>query len=115
MPITRQGKGPRMSQAVTHNGVVYLAGQVGSGSDVMAQTRDMLAHVDQRLTEAGSDKSKLLSATIWLANMGDFAEMNAVWDAWVDPDNTPARACTEARLATPKFLVEVMITAAIDG
>ncbi len=114
MSITRQGKGPRMSQAVSHNGIVYLAGQVGSGADVTAQTRDMLAHVDARLAGAGSNKSKLLSATIWLANMADFAEMNAVWDAWVDPDNTPARACTEARLATPKFLVEVMVTAVIE-
>jgi len=102
-----------MSQAIIHNGTVHLAGQVGAGQTVAEQTRDMLASVDKWLAEAGSDKSKLLSATIWLANMGDFAEMNAVWDAWVDPENTPARACTEARLATPKYLVEVMITAAV--
>ena len=113
MSVTRLGKGPRMSQAVIHGDTVYLAGQVGEGADVTAQTQDMLARVDKLLADVGSDKSKLLSATIWVANMGDFAEMNAVWDAWVDPENTPARACVEGRLAMPKFLVEVMVTAAI--
>lgn len=113
MSITRLGKGPRMSQAVIHNGLVYLAGQVGDGDNITAQTEDVLAKVDALLAEAGTDKSKILSATLWVTNMDDFAEMNAVWDAWVDPENTPARACTEARLALPKFLFEAMIVAAI--
>jgi len=112
MSITRLGKGPRMAQAVIHGDLIHLAGQVGQGADITAQTRNMLAGVDKWLAAAGSDKSRILSATIWLANMGDFAEMNAVWDAWVDPENPPARACTEARLATPKFMVEIMVTAA---
>jgi len=112
MTITRLEKGPRMAQAVIHKDTVYLAGQVGRGATVTEQTEDMLASVERRLKEAGSDKSRILSATIWLANMGDFGEMNAVWDVWVDPDNTPARACVEGRLAMPGFLVEVMIVAA---
>ncbi len=112
MSITRLGTGPRMAQAVIHGTTVHLAGQVGNGADITAQTRDMLANVEHWLDAAGSDKSHLVSATIWLANMDDFAAMNAVWEAWVDPENPPARACTEARLAAPEFLVEVMVTAA---
>lgn len=113
MSITRLAKGPRMSQAVINNGTVYLAGQVGKGSNVTEQTQDMLASVDRMLAEAGTDKSKILSTTLWLADMDNFAEMNAVWDAWVDPDNTPARACGEARLATSDFLVEAIVVAAL--
>jgi enamine deaminase RidA (YjgF/YER057c/UK114 family) len=113
MSITRMHSGARMSQVVVHNGVVYLAGQVGEGDDVAAQTKDMLASVDKLLAEAGTDKSKLLSATVWIADMADIAEMNAVWDAWIDPANPPARACTEAALVLPKFKVEVMVTAAL--
>lgn len=113
MTITRLGKGPRMSQAVIHNGIVHLAGQVGEGADITAQTKDMLARVDRLLAEAGTDKSKILSALVWVANAGDVGAMNAVWDGWVDPENPPARACTEARLVAPKFLVEVMVTAAL--
>ena len=113
MSITRLEKGPRMSQAVIHGGVVYTAGQVAKGATVTAQTEAILANIDRLLAEAGSDKSKLLSATLWITDMANFAEMNAVWDAWVDPDNTPARAATEAKLATPEFLVEIMVMAAV--
>lgn len=103
----------RMSQAVIHGSTVYLAGQVGEpGDDVTAQTRTALAEIDALLAEAGSDKSKILSATIWLADIADFGAMNAVWDAWVDPANPPARATSEAKLATPDYLVEVIVVAA---
>ncbi|MCA2012274.1 RidA family protein [Cereibacter sphaeroides] len=112
MTITRIEPGPRMSQAVVHNNTVYLAGQVGHGNSVTEQTKDALAQVERLLAEVGSAKAKILSATIWLADMADFAEMNAVWDAWVDPANPPTRACGEARLATPDYRVEVMIIAA---
>ncbi|WP_118138735.1 RidA family protein [Oceanicella sp. SM1341] len=112
--IKRLHSGPRMSQAVIHNGTVYLAGQVAApGESVTVQAKGALAQVEALLAEAGSDKSKLLSAVIWLASMDDFAEMNAVWDAWVDPANPPARACGEAKLATPEYLFEVIVTAAL--
>lgn len=104
----------RMSQAVVHNGVVYLAGQVGEpGDDVVAQTRTALAEIDALLAEAGTDKSKILMATIWLADIADFSAMNSVWDAWVDQANPPARATGESKLATPDYLVEVIVTAAV--
>lgn len=113
MSITRLHPGPRMSQAVLHNNTVYLAGQVGEpGSDIATQTQDCLDAVDKLLAEAGSDKSKLLQVVIWLADMSDFAEMNAVYDAWIDPENPSARACGEAKLATPDYLVEFIVTAA---
>lgn len=116
MTITRIEPGPRMSNAVVHNGVVYLSGLVGrDGEDVASQTRAALADVDRLLALAGTDKSHLISATIWLADMADFAAMNTVWDAWVDPANTPARATGESRLAKDKYRVEVMITAALPG
>lgn len=113
MTITRMHSGPRMSQIVIHNDTVYLAGQVGTeGADVTRQTRDCLAEVDRLLAEAGSDKSKLLQVIVWLADMADFAEMNAVYDAWIDPANPAVRACGEARLATPGYRVEFIVTAA---
>lgn len=113
MTIQRLDPGPRMSQAVIHGDTIYLAGQVGApGESVTAQTRAVLASIDALLARAGSDKSKILSATIWLADMASFAEMNAVWDAWVDPANPPARATGEARLATPDYKVEIIVTAA---
>ncbi|MBR9765237.1 MAG: RidA family protein [Rhodobacteraceae bacterium] len=114
MSITRIAPGPRMSQAVVHNDTVYLAGQVGHGAGVAEQSRDALAQVDRLLAEVGSSKSKILSATVWLADMADFAEMNSVWDAWIDPANPPARACGEAKLATPDYLVEFLVIAAVD-
>lgn len=114
MTITRIDAGPRMSQAVVHNGTVYLAGQVGSvGQSVTEQTKEVLAHIDALLAKAGTSKSKLLQAIIWLADMRDFTEMNAVWDKWVDPNNTPARATGEARLAGSGYLVEITVIAAL--
>ncbi|PWR02713.1 hypothetical protein DKT77_11095 [Meridianimarinicoccus roseus] len=111
--ITRLDTGPRMSQAAIHNGTIYLAGQVGApGASVTDQTRDCLAKVDALLARAGSDKTKLLQVTIWLADMADFAEMNAVWDAWVPEGHAPARATGEAKLATPDYRVEVIAIAA---
>jgi enamine deaminase RidA (YjgF/YER057c/UK114 family) len=102
-----------MSQAVVHNGLAYLAGQVAPNPvpSVGDQTRQILERIDGLLAEAGTDKSKILSANIWLADIGKFAEMNAVWDAWVSPGNTPARAAVEAKLATPAHLVEIMVVA----
>jgi enamine deaminase RidA (YjgF/YER057c/UK114 family) len=115
MSIERIGSGPRMSQAVIHGNTVYLAGQVGApGESVTAQTKAVLASVEALLAQAGSDKSKILSATIWLADMADFAEMNAVWDVWVDGKDAPARATGEAKLATPDYKVEVIVVAARD-
>ncbi|MBD8891043.1 RidA family protein [Roseibium litorale] len=112
--ITRLDKGPRMSQAVIHGGLVWLAGQVGApGESVTEQTKAVLANIDALLARAGTDKSRLLNATIWLADMGDFAEMNAVWDAWVDPQNAPARATGESALATPDYKVEIIVVAAL--
>jgi enamine deaminase RidA (YjgF/YER057c/UK114 family) len=113
MTVRRIEPGPRMSQAVVHGGAVYLAGQVGApGQSVADQTRAVLAQVERLLGEAGSDKSRILSATIWLADIGDFAEMNSVWDSWIDPANPPARATGECRLAAPEFKVEIIVTAA---
>lgn len=112
--IKRIECGPRMSMAVVHNGIAYLAGQVGKpGESVTEQTREVLAQVDRLLAEAGTDKTRILTAQIWLADMADFAEMNAVWDAWVPQGNCPARATGEARLATPDYKVEVIVTAAL--
>tara|TARA_R110002124_G_scaffold279736_1_gene452476 strand:- start:879 stop:1229 length:351 start_codon:yes stop_codon:yes gene_type:complete len=111
--ITRQHSGPRMSQIVTHNGTIYLAGQVGHATDdVTQQTKTCLEQIDALLAEAGSDKTRILQAMIWMADMSDFAAMNAVWDAWVPEGHTAARACGEAKLATPDYLVEFIITAA---
>ncbi len=111
-PIQRIEPGRRMSGAVIHGDTVYLAGQVGEGADVTVQARAALAEVDRLLALAGSDKSRILSCIIWLADMADFAAMNAVWESWVDPANPPARATGEARLATPDYKVEFIITAA---
>lgn len=117
MTIKRNHIGPRMSQAVIHGSTVYIAGQVAQGApgaSVADQTRDILGRIDDLLGEAGSSKSKALSATIWLTDMGDFAEMNDVWDAWIDPENPPVRACVHSpALAAPQFTVEIMVTAAV--
>lgn len=114
MTITRLHQGPRMSEAVVHGNTVYLAGQVGApGESVTTQTKAALAQVDALLAEAGSDRDHLLSATIWLADITDFAEMNTVWDAWIAGHGAPARATGEAKLAAPDYKVEVIITAAI--
>jgi enamine deaminase RidA (YjgF/YER057c/UK114 family) len=117
MSIKRIKAGPRMSQAVIHGGVAYLAGQVSQnakGESVAAQTRDILAEIDALLKDAGTDKTKLLTAQIWLTDMARFAEMNAVWDGWVSAGNTPARATVQSpALAAPGYDVEIMVTAAI--
>ena len=111
--ITRIQPDSRMSQAVIHGQTIYLAGQVGEpGEDVAAQTRTALAEVEAILAECGSDKTKILSAQVWLADIADFEAMNAVWDAWVDPVNPPARATCEAKLAAPGYRVEVVVVAA---
>ena len=112
--ITRYGTGARMSEAVAYNGILWVAGQVGApGASVTDQTRQCLAEVDRILAQAGIDKTRILSAQIWLADMATFADMNAVWDAWVPQGHTPARATGEAKLATPEYLVEVIVTAAL--
>ena len=117
MTIKRIGAGPRMSKAVVHGNTVYLAGQVADqtkGRSVTEQTHEVLGLIDALLTEAGTDKSKLLSATIWLTDMSTFAEMNAVWDGWVLPGQAPARATVEARLAAAPYKVEIAVIAALD-
>lgn len=111
--IKRIETGQRMSQAVIHNGTIYLAGQVGNpGESVADQTRTILAAIEALLEQAGSDKTRILSAQVWMADMADFAQMNAVWDAWVAPGHAPARATGEAKLATPDYLVEIIVIAA---
>jgi enamine deaminase RidA (YjgF/YER057c/UK114 family) len=115
MTIQRFDVGPRMSQAVVHGDTVYLAGVVANkaaGESVAKQTQEVLSIIDSHLAKAGSDKSKLLTTTIYLTDMKSFAEMNAVWDGWVSAGNTPARATVEARLAAPQYNVEIMVTAA---
>ena len=115
MSIRRIGVGPRMSQAVVHGETVYLAGQVAAqaaGKSVTEQTREILSTIDKLLAEAGTDKTRLLSATIYLADIATFAEMNAVWEPWVTPGATPARATVEAKLAAPSYTVEIVCVAA---
>jgi len=117
MSIKRLHPGPRMSQAVVHGSTVYLAGQVADqakGKSVGDQTRDILATIERLLAEAGSDKTRILSATIYLADIAAFAEMNAVWDAWVPAGHAPARATVEAKLAAPAYIVEIACIAATD-
>jgi enamine deaminase RidA (YjgF/YER057c/UK114 family) len=114
MSITRHHGNQRMSQIVIHGDTIYLAGQVAAdaSADITVQTQQVLQKIDDLLAEAGSDSSKILSAQIWIASMGHFAAMNAVWDAWVADGHAPARACIEARLASPDLLVEIGIVAA---
>jgi enamine deaminase RidA (YjgF/YER057c/UK114 family) len=110
--IERIATGPRMSKIAKHNGVAYLCGQVGDGATVVDQTRDCLSRVDALLEMAGSSREQMLQVVIWLADMADFAEMNAVWDAWVPEGHAPARACGEAKLARAELKVEIIVTAA---
>jgi len=114
MSIKRIDVGARMSGAVIHGNTVYLAGQVGEGESVTDQCKSALAEVDRLLAAAGSNKSKILQTLIYLSDISYFAEMNAAWEAWVDPANTPARATSEAKLAAPKYKVEFIVTAARD-
>lgn len=115
MNITRMETGERMSKIVKHNGVVYLCGQVGAGDTVAEQTRDCISRIEALLAQAGSSNDQILQAIIWLSDMNDFAEMNAVWDAWVPAGAAPARACGEAKLARAALKVEIIVTAACDG
>ena len=111
--IIRHDTATRMSQIVEHGDTIYLAGQVGTpGASVAQQTQDCLDKVDALLAKAGSDNTRLLQTTIWLADMADFAEMNNVWDAWCPTGHAPTRACGEAKLATPEYRVEVIVVAA---
>lgn len=114
MSIKRLHVGPRMSEAVVHNGTIYLAGQIAedASQDTAGQTRQILAAIDRLLAECGSDKTKILSAQIFLADIADFAAMNSAWDAWVPAGHTPARATVESRLAAPKYRVEIKVVAA---
>ncbi|MGH7039972.1 MAG: RidA family protein [Stellaceae bacterium] len=111
---TTQPPGPRMSRAVVHGDRVYLAGLTASDTkaDIKGQTQQVLAKIDRYLKEAGTDKSKLLQANLWIKDMALFADMNSVWNGWVDPQNPPARACVRADLARPEVLIEIMVTAA---
>jgi len=112
--ITRNHIGPRMSQSVEYNGVIYLAGQVGDdqNADAATQTAQILAKIDKLLAECGSDKSKLLWAQLWVTDMRNFGAMNEVWDAWIDPANPPVRAGLCSALAAPDWKVEIMVMAA---
>lgn len=113
MSIKRIESNARMSGAVVHGNTVYLSGQVGEGETVKEQSEYALREVDRLLAAVGSDKSKILQTIIYLSDMSTFGEMNAAWEAWVDPANTPARATSEAKLAAPKYKVEFTVTAAI--
>ena len=115
--IRRIDTNERMSQVVIHGDTVYTAGQVALGApsaSITDQTKNILERIDNYLAEAGTDKTKLLSATIWLSDINDFNEMNAVWDAWVSDGSQPARACVESKLAAPQFDVEIGVIAALN-
>jgi enamine deaminase RidA (YjgF/YER057c/UK114 family) len=114
MSITRHEPSPILSQAVQHGDTVYLAGVVAKNlsQDVKGQTKQILDDIDRLLAKCGSNKSKVLSATIWVTDIRNRAPMNEVWTAWVDKQNMPARACVEAKLADPNALVEIMVIAA---
>jgi enamine deaminase RidA (YjgF/YER057c/UK114 family) len=114
MTIQRFKSGTRFCHVLRHADTVYLAGMTADelSGDVVQQTRDTLAKIDHHLAMAGSDKSKLLSALIWLRDIADFDRMNSVWDGWIDPSNMPVRATVEARLAGDGYRVEIMVTAA---
>jgi len=114
MEIVRIEPGPRMSKAVVHRDTVYLSGHVSKlpAGSVRGQTQAILHNIDLRLIEAGTNRSRMLSANIWLTDISTFDEMNAVWEAWIDPENPPARATVEAKLASPDYLVEIAVIAA---
>lgn len=113
--IRRIEVGSRFSEVAIHNGVAYLAGQVpfDDSTNIYEQTRQVLSEVDKWLAKAGSDKSRILMAQIYLADMSDYAEMNRAWDEWVAPNNAPPRACVEAKLANPNWKVEIVVTASV--
>ncbi len=115
MSIQRFDVGPRMSEMAVHNGTVYLAGQIAEdgSQDITGQTQQVLAAIDKLLARAGSDKSKILRAQIYIKELADFAAMNAVWEAWVVPGHTPPRATVQANLARPEWKIEMVVTAAV--
>lgn len=115
MTIRRLSPGKRMSEGVVHGDRIILAGQVAVGgpADIKGQAKQVLAQIDALLKDAGSDKSKLLFAQIFLADIGDYAGFNEVWDAWVDQQNPPARACVQSPLVMPEWKVEVQVHAAV--
>lgn len=115
MAIDRIDTGTRMSRAVIHNQTAYLCGQVpkDESADIKGQTLTTLEKVEELLSLIGSDKSKILSVTVYVADMADFSGMNAVWDAWVEPGQAPARACVEAKMARPELRVEMSVIAAV--
>lgn len=115
MIIQRQDTKQRMSRIVVHNGTIYLCGQVcaDASQGIAEQTQTMLEKVDVLLAQSGSDRQHMLSATVFLRDMKDFAAMNSVWDAWVPDGHAPARACVEARMARPELLVEISVVAAV--
>lgn len=116
MSLSRIESGPRLSEAVIYGGKVYTAGVVAdaaAGKSVREQTADILAQIDAILQQAGSDKTRLIKCNIWLTDIATIGEMNAVWDAWVVPGKTPARATVEAKLASPDWAVEIMVEAAV--
>jgi enamine deaminase RidA (YjgF/YER057c/UK114 family) len=114
MSIARHDQSSILSQAVVHGDTVYLAGVVAKNldADVKGQTKEILGEIDRLLAKCGSDKSRVLSATIWVTDIRNRAPMNEVWTSWVDAKNLPARACVEAKLADPRALVEIMVVAA---
>lgn len=117
MAIKRYNAGSRMSEAVVHNGTVYLSGSAADSmdADITGQTKETLAYIDHMLAKTGSDKSKLLSAVIWIKSFRDFAAMNAVWDSWIDKKNPPVRACVHsAELFDDRCLVEIKVIAAVE-
>jgi enamine deaminase RidA (YjgF/YER057c/UK114 family) len=116
MALKRINPGKRMSEAVIHNGMAYLAGIVADaakGMSVREQTADILMQIDATLKKASSNKSNIVKANIWLSDIATFAEMNEAWDSWVTPGATPARATVEAKLAAPGYDVEIMVEAAV--
>ncbi len=115
MTIQRFDVGPRMSEMAVYNGTVYLAGQVAEdgSQDITGQTQQVLTAIDKLLARAGSDKSKILRAQIFIKDLAEFAAMNAVWEAWVVPGHTPPRATVQAHLAKPEWKIEIVVTAAM--
>jgi enamine deaminase RidA (YjgF/YER057c/UK114 family) len=115
MQIKRYDTNKRMSQAVVHGGFAFLAGQVAddTSQDVKGQTAQIVAKIDRLLAKVGSDKTKILSATVWLASISSYSDMNEIWDAWVPEGDAPARACVESKLAQPQYTVEIGVIAAV--
>jgi enamine deaminase RidA (YjgF/YER057c/UK114 family) len=113
--IRRIDPGLRMSEAVVKGNRIYCSGMIPEDTslDITGQVKQALFEIDSLLAKGGSDKTKILTATIWLADIGDFAAMNAVWDAWVVPGHTPARATVQARMNDPKMKVEIMVVGAL--